>query len=72
MWERHLDVVRAGEELDALRVQSVPWMSEQDRVEALASMYRRSGMSDRDAADAADGAERVTEDEFRADIGART
>jgi hypothetical protein len=65
-----MDEIRAGEELDTLRVQSVPWMDEQERVEALASMYRRSGMGDRAAADVADGMERISMDEFRADIGA--
>lgn len=70
MWEQHLDEVKAGEELDTLRVQGVPWMEEQDRAEALASMYRRAGMDGRAAADAADGLERISMEEFRADIGA--
>lgn len=71
VWERHMDEIRASEELDALRVQGVPWMDEQDRAEALAGMYRRSGMGDQAAADTADGLERITLEEFRADIGAR-
>jgi len=45
-------------------------MEEPDRVAELASIYRRAGMSDQTAADSADGLERITLDEFRADIKA--
>jgi hypothetical protein len=62
--------VRAHEELDAIRVKSIPWMEDEDRVLEFADIYRRTGMDDRKAADTADGLERITLDDFRADIGA--
>lgn len=63
-------MIRACEELDTLRVKSVPWMEDDDKVLELASIYRRAGMDDRAAADSADGLDRVTMEDFRADIGA--
>jgi hypothetical protein len=71
VWEQHLDEIQAGEELDSLRVQGVQWMDEQERAEELARMYRRAGMDAQSAADTADGLERITMDEFRADIRQR-
>jgi len=59
--------VAAEEALEKLAVESIPWLEDGDRAEALASLYRRVG---RDPETARGDVEVVTMDDFRREIGA--
>ncbi len=74
VWDQHRAEILAGEQLDAVRAQSLPWMEPQARAGAVAELIRRAD-GDFRAADAGDdtphdGFDRVTLEQFRRDIGA--
>lgn len=67
MWEKHLTEIQASEMLNGIYVQDMAWMDGDHRAEAIFELQRAAGIDPSKH----DGVERVSEDDFRRDIGAR-
>lgn len=75
VWDEHRRQIEAGEQLDAVWAQSVPWMDAPDRADEVRDLQRRAsgarGGEDAGGRRPRDGFDRVSLEQFRADIGAR-